>query len=675
MINFFRNMSIRYQLWLSFSLILSILLFISLYAISHLGQLNNGVREVTQKIQPVVLIAQTLETEIEAASNGLGFYLLTKEKNYKDRYFLHLDNTLTLIAQLKTSAFILENKSYQQPLQDIANDLDKLSNYKKQMVGLVNDNVKNMPALQIVNDKANPLAQEIQSLISQMLESDYEESNTKGTRNEIRQAITDLRFYISQLLSELRLFLAFRAELNVQNINSLHAVITKRINIIKANSELYTFEQEEGMEILLENYASYTDIIHEIIEVHSSTRYRTDAWLVKHEIGVLTHKIETNLDVLVSELKTLVTNTSNDLQQQASDASTKVILGMVIGILAGAFIAFFMAKLITAPINDAVHAMQDLAEGEGDLTHRLDERGQSEIAIMARHFNNFASKVQSLVSQVASSVSNLSSVVSNVSNIVDKTQVSAQQQQEQTEQVATAITEMTATVQEVATHANSAANAAQQADDNAKTGQKVVSETISSINSLALEIETGSNVINELSRDTESIGSVLDVIKSIAEQTNLLALNAAIEAARAGEQGRGFAVVADEVRTLASRTQESTAEIETMISRLQTQAKAAVETMSEGQKKAHTSVDSASNAGDALNEITHSIATISNMNFQIATASEEQSAVSEEINRSIVNISHAADENALASSELADSRNQLTQLANELQQLVSHFKY
>lgn len=360
---------------------------------------------------------------------------------------------------------------------------------------------------------------------------------------------------------------------------------------------------------------------------------------------------------------------------QISAAKLKVVVIGFIALLAGAFIAWLVAQAITRPLGSVVDAMNEIAQGEGDLTQTIESQGDNEIGDLVNAFNQFVRKIQQLVSEVGSEIEHMSNTVGNLSAIVDQTRDGSLQQREQTEQVATAITEMTATVQEVAANASQAADAAQQADNNARQGQSVVEDTVSSINALASEIETGTNVIHELEKDAEAIGSVLDVIRGIAEQTNLLALNAAIEAARAGEQGRGFAVVADEVRTLASKTQESTKEIQEMIDSLQSQARAAVQAITEGQEKTTVSVSKASDAGNALHAIAESVATISNMNFQIASASEEQSSVSEEINHNVVKISQVAEQNATAAETLAQASHDMDKLAGSLKKLISQFKY
>jgi len=671
----FGNRSIKNQIWIGFGLILAILLFVSLSMLNVFMHLNHGISEVTEKVQPVVITTQNLELELEAASNSLGFYLLTREDNYKNSYIQHLDSAQKLALQLVAFESVSDNQAYKNIIEKVRKDLLELESYKDQMIELASNNLKNMPAQQIASEKLNPMAQSLQSMISQMILSDYDEENSDGERDEYRQVIYDLRYYNLQIVSELRTFLAFRSADSTKNMTAIREVVLSKLKTLSAAEDLYTFEQSDLMPQFLATNEDYYVALDEAVAIHASDQYRLDTYLVKNKIGPLVTKIQSELGGLGDQLNELISRTSTDLQEKASSAIDKVIIGMIAGVLAGILISFFMTRMMSLPINAAVNAMEDLADGEGDLTQRLEGKGNTEIAKMAKGFNNFAGKVQTLVSQVAGSIDNLSLVVSKVSQIVDQTQNGSEQQRQQTDHVATAIAEMTSSVKDVASNANSAAASAHQADENARSGQKVVGEAILSINTLAEEIETSVNVVNKLSENVQSIGSVLDVIKSIAEQTNLLALNAAIEAARAGEQGRGFSVVADEVRTLASRTQESTKIIESMIEKLQVQVHAAVEVISNGQDKAHTSVEKASNAGEALEEIATSVATISDMIIQIASASEQQGAVASEINQNVVNISQVADENAGASDKLASSSDNLAQLATELQQQVAHFKY
>lgn len=348
---------------------------------------------------------------------------------------------------------------------------------------------------------------------------------------------------------------------------------------------------------------------------------------------------------------------------------------IVLGVAALALaISFLIQRSIVRPVNEVVNALRDMAEGDGDLTKRIHVSSKDEVGELAHWFNLFAARVHDVVGKFKESAINLSAAAEQLSDTITKTSAGALRQQSEIEHVAKAMSEMSTTVEEVARNVGMAANDAQQADDESSKGADVVTQTMGAINALARDIDQASEVITNLQKETDSIGSVLDVIRGIAEQTNLLALNAAIEAARAGEQGRGFAVVADEVRTLASRTQASTEEIQNMITKLQTGANQAVQVMVKGKDQAASSVDHASRAGQSLQNITRAVSVIKDMSNQIASASEEQSAVSLEINRNINNISDVANETATGSREISTGANELARLAAELQKLVGHFK-
>lgn len=259
-------------------------------------------------------------------------------------------------------------------------------------------------------------------------------------------------------------------------------------------------------------------------------------------------------------------------------------------------------------------------------------------------------------------------------DITSQTQQAVSRQRAETEQVATAINQMSATVLEVAHNANHAAEAAQNADQEAIAGREVVNETMQAINGLAGEVDRAAEVISKVESDSANIGSVLDVIRGISEQTNLLALNAAIEAARAGEQGRGFAVVADEVRSLASRTQASTQEIQQMIEILQSGARKAVSVMDGGKVQAKNGVEHAQRAQESLSRITSAVSTITDMNTQIAGAAREQTTVADEINQSIVNISQIADQSLDGTRQTNDTSDRLSQLAEQLRGQANRFR-
>jgi len=365
-------------------------------------------------------------------------------------------------------------------------------------------------------------------------------------------------------------------------------------------------------------------------------------------------------------------NAKNETMQKAliSQGMITIVYAFAIGIL-----SFFLFKtMVITRMAFIEERFRDIAEGEGDLRNRVTQDGNDSIDRLAKYFNLFLEKIHATIKEVADSVVQLSNSTENMSIISSETSDDVLKQQSGIDQLAGAITEMTATVQEIAKNTSSAAQAAHEGNNLAEQGRIVVDETISNIENLSQKVSYASETIQKLVHDAENIGLILDVIKDISEQTNLLALNAAIEAARAGEQGRGFAVVADEVRTLAQRTRQSTDEIQVMIANLQTASKLVQETIAEGCELADSSVSEAAKAGDALSFITKAVITISDMNHQIASATEEQAAVANNVDQNINLISQVATKTAGGAQKTAEACGQLTYLAEDLQRLLNQYK-
>jgi methyl-accepting chemotaxis protein len=340
-------------------------------------------------------------------------------------------------------------------------------------------------------------------------------------------------------------------------------------------------------------------------------------------------------------------------------------------IIFGLWVAMGVAK----PVSKAARMLNTISSGDADLTQTMPVITGDEVGKLATSFNNFVSQLRTIITAVAENAIKVHNSSDDLAQAAQTTEKNTENQQKSVDMVAAAINQMGATVQEISKNAHDTADAAKQAFQDSHEGQAVVNKTVEGINGVFEKVQSASGVVQTLAEDVGEISGVLDVIRGISEQTNLLALNAAIEAARAGEQGRGFAVVADEVRTLAQRTQESTEEINSMIQKLESGAKGAVSAMNSGIETASDAVENADIAGKSLEKITTAINSISDLSTQVATATEQQSSVVEELNTHMLNIKDMSDNTADQTKTISDKCTALNQTSDKLTSLVGNFKY
>jgi methyl-accepting chemotaxis protein len=505
-----------------------------------------------------------------------------------------------------------------------------------------------------------------------ILSEEEEEANEE--RRALLMDIELLRYTWSNVMNGTRAYLAFRSQDAVNEVNLYQDTAATIIARIEAKDNLLGLDQVDSLEQFVAVRETFINNFKELQIIHGGDKWRVDADLIRNDIGSIIKDIGNELDTLVSHLTHTIEQHSEEMLQNMEATRDVVTIIVVLGLLLGISGAYLVVRSIIVPIQEMAGAMNDISEGGGDLTHRLQINNRDELGEMSLSLNRFIERISDIIGPVQNSTQQLSDAARSMSTISEETRNGVNQQRMETEMVATAMNEMAATAQEVAQNANSAAEAAEGADLEAQKGQQVVTATLREINTLAASVEEAARVIQKLESDSDAIGSVLDVIGNIADQTNLLALNAAIEAARAGEQGRGFAVVADEVRTLASRTQKSTQEIQTMIEQLQSGARNAVAVMAQGTERARVSVEQATRAGSSLAAITTAVASISDMNMHIARAANQQGEVANEINSNLASITTSVEHTSHSSTQLNSASEELSGLAASLKSLVGHFR-
>jgi methyl-accepting chemotaxis protein len=503
----------------------------------------------------------------------------------------------------------------------------------------------------------------------------------------IRQATTDMESnhlpsiasLSAMLENTLRLRItSFRTLVNREPASLLEtdARIAELIGKLQAAKKAYATLPAQGEELAVYNQfeatlAIFLDVQAKVLELSHLDKTDDMRALINTRMKEATDLMGVQINQLIAINKKDATDAAAVSKDQYDNANVGVIAVSVIAVLMTVMLAWLLTRSIVSPLARAVRAAEEIAGG--DLTRAIHVDGKDEAAHLLRALSTMQRNLRQTLELIAGSSSQLASAAEELSVVTEQSSRGLQQQNNEIEQAATAVNQMTAAVEEVARNAVSTSEASQQSNQTARQGRDRVVETVKSIQDMTQQIQATTGLVEGLATQGRDIGKVLDVIRSIAEQTNLLALNAAIEAARAGEAGRGFAVVADEVRALAHRTAQSTTEIEQMVAGIQTRTGEAVQSMSRNTESTRTTLSLASSAGDALELITEAIAQINERNLVIASASEEQAQVSKEVDRNLVNIRDLAAQTSAGANQTSAASHELSRLAVDLRAMVSRF--
>ncbi|UHH29154.1 methyl-accepting chemotaxis protein [Pseudomonas veronii] len=636
--SWFGNISVNLKLGLGFGLVLVLTSILALTGWTSLGGLidrSNWMSDITQ---------------LNAS--------LTKLRIVRLQYMLaNGDESVAQNVQTSLDAFVAQ----QQKLLDSFKSPDnvKLLNEQKTVITAYQQSLNKMreayragnAARQVMGDKADIANAQIDAL-----DNSVQQTPDNPERFTQYQAVTHAKQEFQLARYEVR---GYTGNVNADTEARAAAQIEKAINGLKGLGAAFGGSQQVALSALESALGAYRSAVQNYKAANAN--------IVAARAEMTTQGADI---VTISDKLYDIQLTRRDAE--SAQARSLQLISTLLALLVGIVAALVITRQITRPIQETLAVVERIASG--DLSHNIQVTRRDELGVLQQGIQRMGTTLRELISGIRDGVTQIASAAEELSAVTEQTSAGVNSQKIETDQVATAMHEMTATVQEVARNAEQASQAAADADGQARAGDKVVAEAIAQIERLAAEVARSTDAMSHLQQESNKIGSVMDVIKAVAEQTNLLALNAAIEAARAGEAGRGFAVVADEVRGLAQRTQKSTEEIEGLVAGLQNGTQQVAAVMNNSRSLTDSSVELTRKAGVSLENITRTVSNIQSMNQQIAAAAEEQSAVAEEISRSIVNVRNVSEQTATASDETAKSSVELARLGSQLQQMVSHFR-
>jgi len=669
-------MTIRQKLFLGFASILLLFALVSAATFFKTSHVTDTEDRLFNLRFPTLLAGQQLKDGIHLSLAGLRGYMIlgknpkaaAKFKAERQQGWQQIDQAIQQMDEFSQQWTNPDNVKH---LQHIKKLLQQFRTAQQQVENIVHTPA-NIPALQLLNDKATPIAEQLLAALTGMID---EESRLEATpaRKRLLKQLADSRGSFAAGMADLRAYLLTGNVDYQQSFTKKWQINNQRLKQIAKHSDLFSRKQQQFWQQYQQSHQAFAPLPTQIFKLRQQPDWNlANSWLATQAAPTADAILKT-MQIMAQSQQQLAEQDLASLKTESSQLHWTVLTGVILALLIGIGVALWVSNAITQPLNRIL--MRAKAISEGDLRQPdLPVTGNDELATLTRAINQMNHNLKKVIEQLAISAQKIRQSSTALTDISAGTQENIEEQALQTEMIASAMTEMSATIHEVAQTIVNTAQMTEQANEETDEGKQMVLNATYAIHQLTDQIKNTASVIQQLQQDSDDINTVLEVIRGVAEQTNLLALNAAIEAARAGEQGRGFAVVADEVRTLAGKTQESTEEINQVIDKLQNGVRSAVAVMEQSQADALQVVAEAEKAAESLQDISTAVSRISEMNNQIATAAEQQSATAEEINQNVLNVKQEAEQTSSRARKATTANQELAELATELQTLFAQFK-
>jgi len=665
------RLSFAQKIWSGTLVFCVLLAVVAILMLNSQKKVTESVHGLISKDMEMLSSATRLNSGVKAYSASIGLYLLSNNEQYREQMTRDAESISSDVTRLKALAALgNDDSTIAQQLDELKATFEQFRETGNSILKVASDPMLRIPGLAMARETLAPLSVAATTALKNMQQTMLAEGIDTDNLS-LLNTTNDMLYNLARLSASIRAYLSFRDEGQAGNVRTFVSQLRETADKLLQDGDL-ELDQEDAITQVQENLGQYNKSFDALVAFHGSNKWRQDSYRVDTELTPLEGRLSREIDSLTQEIHRHTNKATHDLESSLDFQGSFTLALIGSGMLTGLLVMWIIIRLVKSRLHDSVDALKAVADS-GNLAQQLDEHGRDEASDLARYFNRFVAKIKSLVDLVIASSASLAAESQRMNEATSRSQHQVAQQQHDIGEIATSIEHVASSAEQVKVNADAAADAAASANDHAQHGQAVVGEVTGAIQELANEVAEAAQVIARVETGSEQIGMVLSVIRSISEQTNLLALNAAIEAARAGEHGRGFAVVADEVRSLSEKIHNETDQIQEIINQLQDSSREAASVMNRGTERSSAVAEKAETAGSALSEIASSVATISDMNGNIAEFSGNQLERVEEVRDKVASIRGIAEEAASTAAQAAASSSEFTIMAGQLQDLVKQF--